>query len=160
MLEKLYRIILEFSEISLKAKSKFTFFPADDAPNLVRAAVLVYWIVFLVFFIQFFIQVGVPPFNTHKEIEGAATVFGLLSAVLIFYALTIMRLSDGKRWARNVALFSTSLGIIVTGYSLFSHGLLSEKNNVVGVISVAANIVASLFLLTSKSTAWFKSRVE
>jgi uncharacterized membrane protein YhaH (DUF805 family) len=144
----------------LKAKSKFTFLPADDAPNLVRAAVLVYWIVFLVFFIQFCVQVGVPPFNTPKEIEGTVTVFGLLSTVLVFYALTIMRLSDGKRWARNVALVSTSIGIMVTGYSLFSRGLFFEKINTVGVIGVAVNIVASLFLLTSKSTAWFKSRLE
>jgi hypothetical protein len=152
--------ILKLTEVPLKAKSDFIFFPGKNTPDPVRAAVAIYWIVFLVFLVRFVLQVGVPPFNTPREVEASITLFGLLSAVLIFYAFTIMRLSDAKLWARNVALFATAFGAIATIYSLFSHGLSSDQNNVVGVISVAANIVAGLFLLTPKSTAWFKSRIK
>lgn len=144
----------------MKAKADVIFFPGNHTPDPVRAAVAIYWVVFLVFLVRFVLQVGVPPFNTPREVKASITVFGLLSAVLIFYAFTIMRLSHGKLWAKNVALFSTALGIVATVYSLFAHGLSSEKDNVVGVISVTANTVAGLFLLTPKSTAWFKSRIK
>ena len=144
----------------MKAKADFIFFPGNNTPDPVRAAVAIYWIVFLVFLVRFVRQVGVPPYSAPRDVEASITVFGLLSAVLIFYAFTIVRLSHGKLWAKNVALFATALGIIATVYSLFAHGLSSEKNNVVGVISVAANIVAGLFLLTPKSAAWFKSRIK
>ncbi|MFM0207798.1 hypothetical protein PQQ96_10325 [Paraburkholderia sediminicola] len=144
----------------MRAKTTFIFFPGNDTPNSVRAAVAVYWITFSVFFVRFVLQVGVPPFSNSKEAEAAITLFGLFLAVLIFYAFTITRLSDGKRWARYVALFSTALAITTTLYSLFAHGLSSEQNNVVGVISVAAETVAGLFLLTPESSAWFKSKIK
>jgi hypothetical protein len=104
--------------------------------------------------------VGVPPFSTPQEVEGALTAFGLFSAITIFYAFTIMRLSAGKLWARNVALFLTALLIVTTLYHLFSDGLSSEQNNVVGLLTIAAETVAGLFLLTSESTSWFKSKIH
>jgi len=91
---------------------------------------------------------------------AAITVFGLLFAILIFYAFTIMRLSAGKLWARNVALFLTALLIMTALYHLFADGLSSERNNVVGLISIAAETVAGLFLLRSESTLWFKSKTN
>jgi hypothetical protein len=104
--------------------------------------------------------VGVPPFSTPREVEASITAFGLLSAILIFYAFTIMRLSAGKLWARNVTLFLTAFFIMTILYRLFADGLSSEQNNVVGLISVAAETVAGLFLLTSESITWFKSKIE
>ncbi|WP_281662913.1 hypothetical protein [Paraburkholderia fungorum] len=77
-----------------------------------------------------------------------------------YRAFTIMRLSAGKIWARNVALFLTALLIITILYHLFADGLSSEQNNIVGLISIAAETVAGLFLLTSKSTGWFKSKIH
>jgi hypothetical protein len=153
-------LVLNLTEVPLKAKAGFIFFPGNNTPDPVRAAVAIYWLVFLVFFVRLCLQVGVPPFNTRQEVEAAITAFVLFSALLIFYAFTIIRLSDGKLWARNVALFWTAFGIVATLHSLFSHGLSSEQNNVVALISVAANSVAGLFLLTAKSTAWFKSRIK
>jgi len=148
------------TELPLKAKIKFIFFPGNNTPNSARAAVAVYWITFSVFFVRISLGVGVPPFNTPQEVEGAITLFGLLSAILIFYAFTIMRLSAGMLWARNVALFLTAFIIITTLYRLFANGLSSEQNNVVGLIIVAAQTVAGLFLLTPESTTWFKSKTE
>ncbi|QIE26660.1 hypothetical protein SBC1_40640 (plasmid) [Caballeronia sp. SBC1] len=144
----------------MKAKIKFIFFPGDNTPNSARTAVAVYWITFSVFFVRIGIGVGVPPFSTPREVEAAITVFGLLSTILIFYAFTIMRLSAGKLWARNVALFLTAFIIITTLYRLFADGPSSEQNNVVGLISVAAQTVAGLFLLTPESTTWFKSKIK
>jgi hypothetical protein len=144
----------------LKAESKFTFFPGNNTPNLVRAAVAIYWIAFSVFFVRLVSGVGVPPFSTPREVEAAITVVGLLSVVLMLYAFTIMRLSAGKLWARNVALFLTAFFIITILYHLFADGLSSEQNNVAGLITIAAETVAGLFLLTSESTAWFKSKVN
>jgi hypothetical protein len=144
----------------LKAETKFIFFPGNNTPNLVRAAVAVYWIAFSVFFVRIGLGVGVPPFSTPREVEAAITVFGPLSAVLIFYAFTIMRLSAGKLWARNVALFLTAFLIMTTLYHLFADGLSSEQNDVVGLISIAAETVAGLFLLTPESTTWFKSKIN
>ncbi|OTP75526.1 hypothetical protein PAMC26510_13880 [Caballeronia sordidicola] len=92
--------------------------------------------------------------------EGAITVFGLLFAILIFHAFVIMRLSAGKLWARNVALFLTAFFIVTTLYRLFASGLSSEHNNVLGLIIFAAETVAGVFLLTPKSTAWFKSKID
>jgi hypothetical protein len=160
MIAKLGGSNLKFTEVPLRAETKFVFFPGNNTPNLVRAAVAVYWIAFLVFFVRIVRGVGVPPFNTLREVEAAITVFGLLCAVLIFYAFTIMRLSAGKLWARNVALFLTVLLIMTTLYHLFSDGLSSERNNVVGLVSIAAETVAGLFLLSSESTAWFKSKTN
>jgi hypothetical protein len=144
----------------LKAESKFIFFPDNKAPNLVRAAVAAYWFAFSVFFVRVGFGVGVPPFNTPREIEAAITVFGLLSAILVFYAFTIMRLSAGKLWARNITLFLTALLIVTTLYHLFAEGLSFVQNNVVGLISIGAETVAGLFLLTSESTTWFKSKIN
>jgi hypothetical protein len=151
---------LKFAEVPLRAKTKFSFFPGNNTPKSVRAAVAVYWIAFSVFFVRIGLGVGVPPFSTPREAEASITAFGLLSAILIFYAFTIMRLSAGKLWARNVALFLTAFFIITILYRLFADGLSSEQNNVVGLISVAAETVAGLFLLTSESTTWFKSKIE
>jgi hypothetical protein len=151
---------MKFAEVPLRAETKFIFFPGNDTPNLVRAAVAVYWIAFSVFFVRIVRGVGVPPFSTPRELDAAITVFGLLSAVLIFYAFTIMRLSAGKLWARNVALVLTAFLIITTPYHLFADGLSSEQNNVVGLISIAAETVAGLFLLTSESTIWFRSKIN
>lgn len=46
---------------------------------------------------------------------------------------------------------------MVALYHLFSDGLSSEKNNVVGLLIIVAETVAGLFLLTSESSRWFKS---
>jgi uncharacterized membrane protein len=138
----------------------FIFFPDNHTPKIVRAAVAVYWIAFSVFLVRIVRGVGVPPFSTPQEVEGAITVFGLFSAVLIFYAFVIMRVAAGKLWARNVALFLTALLIITALYHLFTDGLSSEQNNVVGLITIAAETVAGLFLLTSESTTWFKSKID
>ncbi|MFM0644023.1 hypothetical protein PQR14_06805 [Paraburkholderia bryophila] len=138
-------------------ETRFIFFPGNNAPSLVRAAAAVYWVVFLVFSVRIVVGVGVPPFSTPREVEAALTVFGLLSAITIFYAFTIMRLSAGKLWARNVALLLTGFLIMVALYHLFSDGLSSEKNNVVGLLIIVAETVAGLFLLTSESSRWFKS---
>jgi hypothetical protein len=54
----------------------------------------------------------------------------------------------------------TAFFIMTILYRLFADGLSSEQNNVVGLISVAAETVAGLFLLTSESTTWFKSKIE
>jgi hypothetical protein len=153
-------LILNNTEIPLRAETKLTFFPGNTAPNLVRAAVAIYWIVFSVSFVRICLGVGIPPFSTRPEVVGALTVFGLFSAFLIFYSFIIMRLSAGKLWARNVALFLTAFLIVITFYHLFADGLSSERNNVVGLISIAAETVAGLFLLTSKNTAWFKSKLN
>jgi hypothetical protein len=144
----------------LKAETKFIFFPGNNTPNLVRAAVAIYWIAFLVFFVRIGLGVGIPPFSTRPEVIGAITVFGLFSIFLIFYAFTIMRLSAGKIWARNLALFLTALLIVTTLYHFFADGLTSERNNVVGLIIIVAETVAGLFLLTSESTTWFKSKIN
>ncbi|NYH27242.1 hypothetical protein [Paraburkholderia bryophila] len=144
----------------MRAETKFIFFPDNNAPSLVRAAAAVYWIAFLVFSVRIAVGVGVPPFSTPQEVEGALTAFGLFSAITIFYVFTIMRLSAGKLWARNVALFLTALLIVTTLYHLFSDGLSSEQNNVVGLLTIAAETVAGLFLLTSESTSWFKSKIH
>jgi hypothetical protein len=144
----------------LRAETKFIFFPGHNTPNLVRAAVAVYWIAFSVFSVRIVFGVGVPPFSTPREVEATITVFGLLSAVLIFYAFTIMRLAAGKVWARNVTLIFTAYLIITTLYHLFAHGLSSKQNNVVGLMGIAAETVAGLFLLTSESTTWFKSKIN
>jgi hypothetical protein len=148
------------TEVPLRAETIFIFFPGNDAPHSVRAAVAVYWIAFLVFFVRFGLQVGVPPFSTPPEVKVAITVFGLFSALLIFDAFTVMRISAGKLWARNVALFLTAIVLLLTVYRLFSGGLSSEQNNVVGLINVAAETVAGLLLLTPESTAWFKSKFK
>jgi hypothetical protein len=153
-------LILKLTEVPLKAKTKFVFFPGNNTPNSVRAAVAVYWITFTVFFVRIGFGVGVPPFSTRPEVQAAITAYGLLSAVMLFDAFTIARLSAGKLWARNVTLFLTALVTVATLYRLFAHGLSSEQNNVVGVIIVAAEAVAGLFLLTPESTAWFKSKIE
>jgi hypothetical protein len=79
---------------------------------------------------------------------------------LIFEAFAIAQLSYGKLWARNVVLFSTAFAIVTTAYSLFANGLHAQQNDAIGLISVAAETVAGLFLLTSKSTAWFKSKIK
>jgi hypothetical protein len=102
---------------------------------------------------------GVPPFNTASEREAAITLLGLLSVFLISYAFVIMRLSAGKLWARNLALCVTTFLIVATLYHLFSDGLPSLQNNVVGLINIALETGAGLFLLTSRSAAWFKSRI-
>ncbi|MFT4439476.1 hypothetical protein [Caballeronia sp. 15715] len=150
----------KFTEVPLRAETKFIFFPGNNTPNLVRAAVAVYWSTFAVFFVRIIHGVGVPPFSTPREMGAAITVFGLLFAILIFYAFTIMRLSAGKLWARNVALFLTALLIMTALYHLFADGLSSERNNVVGLISIAAETVAGLFLLRSESTLWFQSKTN
>jgi hypothetical protein len=153
-------LIWKFTEVPLRAESKLIFFPGNNTPNLVRAAVAIYWAAFSVVFVRIVFGVGVPPFRTPHEVVAAVTLFGLLSALLICYAFTIMRLSAGKIWARNVALFLTALPIITILYHLFADGLSSEQNNIVGLISIAAETVAGLFLLTSKSTGWFKSKIH
>jgi hypothetical protein len=151
----------KFTEVPLKAETRFIFFPDNNAPNLVRAAVAIYWVAFLIFSFRIvFGGIGVPPFRTRPEVEGAITVFGLLSVVLIAYAFTIIRISAGKLWARNVGLFLTAFVIVTTLYRLFVHGLSSEPDNVVGLLSVAAETVAGLFLLTPESTTWFKSKIR
>jgi hypothetical protein len=147
---------LKLMELPLKAKADFIFFPENKTPNPVRAAVAIYWIAFFVFFIRFSLELRVLTSSTPKA--AMITVFGVLFAVLIFEAFTIARLSYGKLWARNVVLFSTAFAIVTTVYSLFANGLHSEQNDLVGLISVAAETVAGLFLLTAKSTAWFKSK--
>jgi hypothetical protein len=147
---------LKLMELPLKAKADFIFYPENKTPTPVRAAVAIYWIAFFVFFVRFSLELRVLTSSTPKA--AMITVFGLLFAVLIFEAFTIVRLSYGKLWARNVVLFSTAFAIVSTVYSLFANGLHSEQNDVVGLISVAAETVAGLFLLTAKSTAWFKSR--
>ncbi|WP_144022109.1 hypothetical protein [Caballeronia sordidicola] len=144
----------------MRTETKFIFFPSNNTPNFVRAAVVVYWIGFAVFFFRIVHGTGVPPFLTRPEVEGAITVFGLLFAILIFHAFVIMRLSAGKLWARNVALFLTAFFIVTTLYRLFASGLSSEHNNVLGLIIFAAETVAGVFLLTPKSTAWFKSKID
>ena len=144
----------------MRANTKFIFFPGKDTPNSVRAAVAVYWITCSVFFVRCGLQAGVPPFSTRPEVVAAITVFGLFSALLIFDAFTIMRISAGKLWARNVALILTALVIIATLYRLFADGLSFRHSNVVGLITVAAETVAGLFLLTPESTTWFKSKIE
>ncbi|WP_124698416.1 hypothetical protein [Burkholderia cenocepacia] len=143
----------------MKAKSKFIFFPDNKAPRSVRATVAVYWIVFSVSFLRIVTGMGVPPFNTASEREAAITLLGLLSVFLISYAFVIMRLSAGKLWARNLALCVTTFLIVATLYHLFSDGLPSLQNNVVGLINIALETGAGLFLLTSRSAAWFKSRI-
>lgn len=132
------------------------FVPENRTPNLVRAAVAIYWIALSVFFVRFGLELRDLPSSTSKAAMMA--VFGLLFAVLIFEAFTIARLSYGKVWARNVALFSTAVAIITTVHSLFANGLRSERNEVIGLISVAAETIAGLLLLTAKSSVWFKSR--
>lgn len=144
----------------MKAKSKFSFLPDHQAPQSVRAAVAVYWLLFSVSFLRIVAGVGIPPFNTTNEREAAITLFGLLSVFLIVYAFTITRLSAGKLWARNLALFVTALVAATALHHLFADGLSSGQNNVVGLISIAIEIVAGLFLLTSESTAWFRSKVS
>jgi hypothetical protein len=148
-----------FSEVPLKAESKFIFLPDNKAPKLVRAAVAVYWLVFSVSLIRIVSGVGLPPFNTRPEKEAAITLFLLLSAFLLAYAFVIMRLSAGKLWARNLALSVTALLFITTLYHLFADGLSLPQNNVVGLIGIAAETVAGLFLLSSGSAAWFKSKI-
>ncbi|MFK4445869.1 hypothetical protein ABH944_006064 [Caballeronia udeis] len=144
----------------MRAKTKFIFFPGNNTPNSVRAAVAVYWIMFSVFLVRFGLQVGVPPFSTRPEVIGAITVFGLFSALLILDAFTIMRISAGKLWARNVALFLTAIVLIINLYRLFTDGLSAEQNNVEGLINAAAGTVAGLFLLSPESTTWFKSKIK
>ncbi|WP_146120265.1 hypothetical protein [Paraburkholderia sp. BL21I4N1] len=150
----------KFAEVRLRTATRFIFFPGNDAPNRVRAAAAVYWIAFLVVLVRIVIGVGVPPFGTPTEIEGALTLFVLFSAFFIFYALTIMRLSAGKIWARNVALCLTALLVLTNLYQLVSRGLSSEQNNVVGLTIIAAEAVAGLFLLTSESKTWFRSKAH
>lgn len=146
-------------EVPLKAETRFIFFPGGNTPNLVQAAVAIYWISFLVFFVRLVFGVGVPPFRTRPEVEATIMVFVFFSAILIFYAFTIMRLSARKRWARNVALSLTAFGIVVTVYRSFAYGP-SGQNDVVGMISVAAETVAGLFLLTPQSLTWFKPKIS
>ncbi|MEX3843384.1 hypothetical protein [Paraburkholderia sp. BR10882] len=143
----------------MKAKSKFIFLPEDNAPQSVRAAVAVYWLAFSVSLLRIVTGVGIPPFNTISEREAEITLLGLLSTFFIFYAFTIMRISAGKIWARNLALFVTTFLVATTIYHLFADGLSSQLNNVVGLISIAVETVAGLLLLTSGSAAWFKSRI-
>ena len=150
------RLILKLMEITLKAKANFIFFPENKTPNPVRAAIAIYWIALAVFVVRFCLELRALPFSVPKA--AMIVVFGLLFAVLIFEAFTIARLSHGKLWARNVVLFSTAFAIVTTVYSLFANGLHAEQNDVVGLLSVAAETIAGLFLLTSKSTAWFKSK--
>ena len=145
-------------EVPLRAKADFIFFREHKTPNSVRAAVAIYWIALSVFVVRFGLALRTLPFSAHRA--PMITVFGLLFTVLIFEAFTIARLSYGKLWARNVVLFSTAFAIVTTVYSLFSNGLHAEQNDVVGLISVAAETIAGLFLLTSKSTAWFKSKIK
>ncbi|AMM16053.1 hypothetical protein AX768_17625 [Burkholderia sp. PAMC 28687] len=147
-------------EVLLRAETKFIFFPGNNTPNFVRAAVAVYWIGFAAFFFRIVHGTGAPPFLTRPEVEGAITVFGLFSAILIFHAFVIMRLSAGKLWARNIALLLTAFVITTTLYRLFASGLSYEQSNVLNFIIIAAETVAGLFLLTPESTAWFKSRTN
>lgn len=144
----------------MKAKTRFIFFPGNNTPISVRAAVAIFWITFSVFFVRIGFDVGVPPFSTPQQVEGAITVYGLFGALLIFDAFTIMRISAGKLWARNVALFLTALVIAATAHRLFTDGLSLERANVAGLMNVAAVTVAGLFLLTPASTAWFKSKLN
>jgi hypothetical protein len=147
---------LKSREIPLKAKADFVFFRENKTPNSVRAAVAIYWIALSVFFVRFGLEIRALTPSIPKA--AMIAVFGLLFAALIFEAFTIARLSHGKLWARNVVLFSTAFAIVTTVYSLFANGLHSEQIDVVGLISVVAETVAGLFLLTAKSTAWFKSK--
>lgn len=144
----------------MKAKTRFIFFPGNNTPISVRIAVAIFWITFSVFFVRIGFGVGVPPFSTPQQVEGAITAYGLFSALLIFDAFTIMRISAGKLWARNVALVLTALVIMATLYRLFTDGLSLEHNNVVGLVNVIAVTVAGFFLLTPASTAWFKSNLN
>ncbi|WCM22498.1 hypothetical protein NDK50_31290 [Paraburkholderia bryophila] len=144
----------------MRAESRFIFFPGNNAPRLVRVAAAVYWIVFLEFVFRIVVGVGVAPFGTHQQVETALTLFGLLAAMTISYAFTIMRLSAGKLWARNVALVLTAFLIATTLYHLASGALSFGRNDIVGLIIVVAETVAGIFLLTSESTTWFKSKVR
>lgn len=144
----------------MRAETKSNFFPGNNTPNVVRAAVAIYWIAFSIFLVRIVFGVGVPPFRTRPEVEAAITVFGLLSAILIFFAFTITRLSVGRLWARNVALLLTAFVTVTTVYRLLEHGLSSEQSDVAGLIGVAAETVAAFFLLTPKSSSWFKSKIS
>ncbi|CAH2912899.1 MAG: hypothetical protein CPSOU_2178 [uncultured Paraburkholderia sp.] len=148
------------AEILLKAKGTFNFVPDNEAPNSVRAAVAIYWLVFSAVLIRIVSGVGVPPFSTAPEKEGAITLFLLLLAFFVFYAITIMRLSAGKPWARNLSLLVTASLIVTTLYHLLADRLSAQQNNVVGLTVTVAETVAGLFLLTSGSAAWFKSRLN
>lgn len=151
---------LKLAEVPLKAETNFIFFPGNNTPNWIRAAVAVYWIGFAVFIVRIVRGVGLPRFSTRPEIEAAITVFALLSAISVFYAFTIMRLSAGKLWARNLTLLFTAYLIITSLYHLSAHGLSSDQNNAMGLIIIVAETAAGLFLLTSESTAWFKSKIS
>ncbi|WGS53048.1 hypothetical protein LFL96_33290 [Paraburkholderia sp. D15] len=143
----------------MSAETKFHFFPGKNTPSVVRVAVAIYWLALANFLVHLVSDVGIPPFHTRPEIEGAITALVLLCMFLIPYAFTIVRLSSGKLWARNVVLLLTALVVVITVRRLLAYGISFQQRDIMTLISVAAEAVAALFLLVPRSTFWFRSKV-
>jgi len=127
-------------------------------PQSVVTAIRLIWVSLALSLIK------MPPIITEAKNLGGITAVGIvifiLSCVLGMVAFLVLKMSDGRNWARIIFVVLMVLGISPTLRMIVNEFSKSAFQGTVSVVQFGLQIYATVLLITKPSRDWFQPAKE